>query len=350
MNTPAYMAGKPRQRNALRESRGISTSPIQTASAERSTDTESHEPLERNSLQRYLTEIGKIPLLVPTQEAELAALIQKGDRHARNLMIKANLRLVVRIAYDYKDFGLPLMDLISEGNIGLVKAVERFDPNKGGKLSTYASWWIKQSIRRALANQSKTIRLPVHLVDKVSRIRKTSRLLAEELGREPTNEEIGEELGIPPNKVAHFKSVSARPASLNAPLNDATPGNEFGDIVGDENALSPFENLHAKSMRGDLSDMFAALEDRESEIIKLRFGIEQDDPLTLEEVGRIFGITRERVRQLQNMALLKMRRIMSRNERQYTREEVDQASRERERNRVLREFYQQTVLGQSART
>ncbi len=313
-----------------------------TASSSNNSDT-----FNRSSIALYLHEIGKIPLLTREQEVELASRIKKGDRAARNQMINANLRLVVKIAYDYKDFGLPVMDLISEGNIGLIKAVEKFDPEKGGKLSTYASWWIKQSIKRALANQSKTIRLPMHLVDKVSRIRKTAMALMEELGREPTNEELADVLGIPANKVAHFKSVSARPASLNAPLNDETHGAEFGDIVGDENALSPFERLNEKSLHGDLSDMINDLEERESEIIKLRFGIERDAPLTLEEVGSIFGITRERVRQLQNMALLKMRRTMSSHERQLTQEEVDQVNRERERMRIFQEFYANSTLAAS---
>src|SRR4026208_571372 len=165
----------------------------------------------------YLREIGQIPLLTPDQEIELAAKIKKGDREARALMIRSNLRLVVKIAHDYEGFGLPLLDLISEGNIGLMKAVERFDPAKGGKLSTYGSWWIKQSIKRALANQSKTIRLPVHLVDKISQMRKTAMALTEELGREPSDEEIAIELPGPTSRVAHLKSGRVRPASLDAP-------------------------------------------------------------------------------------------------------------------------------------
>src|ERR1700748_1297966 len=154
----------------------------------------------------YLREIGQIPLLTPQEEIELAARIKKGDREARALMIKANLRLVVKIAHDYANLGLPLLDLISEGNIGLMKAVERFDPAKGGKLSTYAAWWIKQSIKRALANQSKTIRLPVHLVDKISKMRRVSLQLQEEFGREPTDEELGEELAMSPSKIAQLRT------------------------------------------------------------------------------------------------------------------------------------------------
>ena len=303
---------------------------------------------ERSGIQLYLNEIGKFPLLSREEEVELAEKIKAGDRKARERMISSNLRLVVKIAYDYQNYGLPVTDLISEGNIGLIKAVERFDPEKGVKLSTYASLWIKQSIKRALANQSKTIRLPVHLVDRISQIYKVSRQLAEELGREPTNEELGDTLEIPASKVAHLKSVSTRPTSLNAPIGDDQQGTELGDVVGDENAPSPFDRLNQKSIQGDLSELIGHLEKRESEIIKLRFGIERDSPLTLEEVGRIFGITRERVRQLQNMALLKMRRIMSSNERQLSRAEVDEANRERERMRVLQEFYQESGLARAS--
>lgn len=308
---------------------------------------EQSDSRDRSGIQLYLNEIGKFPLLTRDEEVELAEKIKAGDRKARERMISSNLRLVVKIAYDYRDYGLPVMDLISEGNIGLIRAVERFDPEKGGKLSTYASWWIKQSIKRALANQSKTIRLPVHLVDRISQIRKLSRQLAEELGREPTNEELGDILEISASKVAHLKTVSARPASLNAPLGDDQQGAELGAVVGDENASSPFERLNQKSMQDDLSELIERLEERESEIIKLRFGIERDSPLTLEEVGRIFGITRERVRQVQNMALLKMRRIMFSNERQLSRAEVEEANRERERMQVFQEFYQESSLARA---
>src|SRR6201993_4960695 len=190
----------------------------------------------------YLREIGQIPLLTPQQEIELAAKIKKGDREARALMIRSNLRLVVKIAHDYANLGLPLLDLISEGNIGLMKAVERFDPAKGGKLSTYAAWWIKQSIKRALANQSKTIRLPVHRVDKIAKVKRLAMAMSEELGREPTDDELAEEVGISLRSVSQLKTVSIRPASLDAPINgdDST---EFGELVGDEDARTPFEFL-----------------------------------------------------------------------------------------------------------
>jgi RNA polymerase primary sigma factor len=207
---------------------------------------------ERSNLQLYLQEIGKTALLTIEEEIQLAKRIRRGDKAARDHMISANLRLVVKIAMDYKDFGLPLLDLISEGNIGLIKAVERFDPRKGGKLSTYAAWWIKQSIKRALANQSKTIRLPVHLVDKISKMRRTAMKLTEQLGREPTDEELAIELQIPTSKVAHLKSVSVRPASLDAPIGEDGDSRTFGEIVGDENAVSPFEGLQEKNLNSDL--------------------------------------------------------------------------------------------------
>src|ERR1700730_13590681 len=197
----------------------------------------------------YLREIGQIPILTPEQEIELAAKIKKGDREARALMIRSNLRLVVKIAHDYANLGLPLLDLISEGNIGLMKAVERFDPKKGGKLSTYAAWWIKQSIKRALANQSKTIRLPVHLVDKIARMRRVAMQLAEEFGREPTDEELGEELQMAPAKIAQLRTAAIRPASLDANVGQDDDGASLGDLIGDENAATPSELFSDKNLR-----------------------------------------------------------------------------------------------------
>jgi RNA polymerase primary sigma factor len=293
---------------------------------------------ERSTIKQYLTEIGKIALLTPAEEVALAKRIKRGDRAARNHMIQANLRLVVKIAHDYKDFGLPLLDLISEGNIGLIKAVERFDPAKGGKLSTYAAWWIKQSIKRALANQSKTIRLPVHLVDKISRMRKTATALTEEFGREPTDEEIAIEMQIPVNKIAHMKSVSVRPASLDAPINDEEGGTPFSEIVGDENAASPYETLREKNIQGDLRALLDGLDEREANIIKMRFGLDAHNEMTLEEVGKLFNVTRERVRQLQNLALSKMRKAMRRIETQRTKDDIEEEQRVRQRMAVIREF------------
>jgi RNA polymerase primary sigma factor len=243
----------------------------------------------------------------------LAAHIKKGDREARALMIKANLRLVVKIAHDYANLGLPLLDLVSEGNIGLMKAVERFDPAKGGKLSTYAAWWIKQSMKRALVNQSKTIRLPVNLVVKISKMRRVSLQMSEELGREPTDDELAEEIGISSGKVSQLKTTSIRPASLDAPISD-DDATEFGEIVGDEDAQTPFELLRDKNLRDEVSDLLKVLDDRERKIIFQRFGLDGDKPKTLEEVGKKFGVTRERIRQLQNIALAKLRRALSKKE------------------------------------
>src|SRR5580765_1819361 len=194
------------------------------------------------AIKLYLREIGQVKLLTPAEEIELAAKIKKGDKKAREHMIKANLRLVVKIAHDYEGFGLPLLDLISEGNIGLMKAVERFDPSKGGKLSTYGSWWIKQSIKRALANQSKTIRLPVHLVDKISKMRRVAMKLQEVFGREPTDEELAEEMGMTPSRVAQMRTAAIRPASLDAPIGD-DESNNYSEIIPDEAALTPYRQL-----------------------------------------------------------------------------------------------------------
>lgn len=266
-----------------------------------------------SSLRVYMREISKTPLLTPAEEIELADRIKKGDKAARTHMIKANLRLVVKIAQDYSGYGLPLSDLISEGNIGLMKAVERFDPNKGGKLSTYGSWWIKQSIKRALANQSKTIRLPVHMVDKIARMRRISSMLAEALGREPSDEELAEELGLPRRKLAMLKRAAQRPTSLDEPFGDEEKGS-YSDVIGDEKAVSPLDALADKNMHGHLDDLLEILDERESKIIDARFGLNGRTPMTLEEVGREFGVTRERIRQLQNVALEKMRRALSKKE------------------------------------
>jgi RNA polymerase primary sigma factor len=279
-------------------------------------------------------------LLTPDEEVTLANRIQRGDKRARDKMISANLRLVVKIAHDYVNFGLPLQDLISEGNIGLIKAVERFDPTKGGKLSTYAAWWIKQSIKRALANQSKTIRLPVHLVDKIAKMRKVTAQLADELDREPSDDEIAYAMEMPVNKVAHLKSVSVRPSSLDAPVGEGED-TSFGELVSDDNASTPFEDLTVKSIHNDIQSMIGQLDGREGEIIRLRFGLDGSQPMTLEEVGDHFKVTRERVRQLQNIALHKMRRMMVDNERQRSREEIHEEEIERKKMEVLHEFFSQ---------
>ena len=284
----------------------------------------------------YLREIMQTPLLTAQQEIELAARIKKGDQKARAWMIKANLRLVVKIAHDYSNLGLPLLDLISEGNIGLMKAVERFDPAKGGKLSTYGAWWIKQSIKRALANQSKTIRLPVHLIDKIYKLYRASLTMSEELGREPTDEELSEEIGISSAKLSQLKTVSIRPASLDAPISD-DDSTAFGEIVGDEDAQTPFELFRDKNMRDELSELLEVLDDRERKIIFQRFGLDGGKPKTLEEVGKKFGVTRERIRQLQNIALAKLRRALAKREKPIVRRDCH-AARNQETMEVKASF------------
>ncbi len=261
------------------------------------------------AIKLYLREIGQVKLLTPKEEIELAARIKKGDKKAREHMIKANLRLVVKIARDYEGIGLPLLDLISEGNIGLMKAVERFDPSKGGKLSTYGSWWIKQSIKRALANQSKTIRLPVHLVDKIAKMRRISMRLQEELGREPTDDEVAAEMAIPTSRVTQMRLASIRPASLDASIGDED-SNTFAEVVQDEAADTPYEHLEEKTVTSMLRDMVETLDPREATILRARFGLDGGSEKTLEEVGEKFGVTRERVRQIQNIALRKMRKMI----------------------------------------
>jgi RNA polymerase primary sigma factor len=261
------------------------------------------------AIKLYLREIGQVRLLTPQEEIVLAARIKKGDKKAREHMIKANLRLVVKIARDYEGIGLPLLDLISEGNIGLMKAVERFDPSKGGKLSTYGSWWIKQSIKRALANQSKTIRLPVHLVDKISKMRRLAMRLQEELGREPTDQELAFEMGMPTSRVTQMRLAAIRPASLDAPIGDED-SNNFAEVVQDENAETPYEHLEDKTVTSMLQEMVKTLDSREATILRARFGLDGSPERTLEEVGAKFGVTRERVRQIQNIALRKLRKMI----------------------------------------
>jgi RNA polymerase primary sigma factor len=266
-----------------------------------------------SGIKIYLREIGKTALLTPEQEVELAGKIKKGDKEAFSLMVRSNLRLVVKIAQDYANLGMPLLDLISEGNIGLMKGVERFDSTKGAKFSTYGAWWIKQSIKRALANQSKTIRLPVHLVDKISKIRRVAVQMSEELGREPTDEELAEEVGISPSKVSQLKTVSIRPASLDAPVGDDN-ATEFGELVCDAEAQTPFEELRDQDLRDEVGDLLSVLDEREKKIIFSRFGLDGGKSKTLEDVGEKFGVTRERIRQLQNIAILKMRRALAKKE------------------------------------
>jgi RNA polymerase primary sigma factor len=264
---------------------------------------------ENSALTLYLQDVGRTPLITPQEEIDLAKKIKKGNRQAREQMIKANLRLVVKIARDYENFGLPLLDLINEGNIGLMKGVERFDPAKGAKFSTYGSWWIKQSIRRALANQSKTIRLPVHVVDKISHIRRTAMKLQEVLGVEPDDDQIAEELGISVGRVRQYRQAAVAPMSLDSPLGEDSD-NRIADIVPDERAETPFETMSDKADTSLLHEVMAKLPPREAAILSLRFNLDGNGDATLEDVGKKFGVTRERIRQIQEIALKKLRKMM----------------------------------------
>lgn len=271
------------------------------------------------SLRLYLREISETPLLTLAEETALASRIHQGDEAAREHMIKANLRLVVKIARDYEGLGLPLLDMINEGNMGLMRAVDRFDPAKGAKLSTYASWWIKQSIKRAMGDQGRTIRLPVHLVDLVARIRRMSMRLQEELGREPTEAEIASEMQLTRERVVELLSASHRPASLDAPLGDEDD-TRYADIVKDENAGTAYEDLAEQSRHDMLRELVRRLDERALAVINRRFGLDGGPETTLEEIGATFGVTRERIRQIEASALRKLRKLVERREAQIDRD------------------------------
>ena len=263
-----------------------------------------------DSVRLYLREIGKIPLLTPEEEADLAERIVKGDQDAKNKMVESNMRLVVSIAKRYSGRGLDFLDLIQEGNTGLLRAVDKFDPDKGFKFSTYATWWVRQAITRAIADQARTIRIPVHMVETINKVLRTTRKLTSELNREPTNEEIAEELHMEPDKVDYVMRIKQDIASL-----DASVGREgddedsvLGDFVEDEERDSPEESAANQILKEQLSEIIATLSDREQKIIRLRFGIGGGRPHTLEEVGNEFDVTRERIRQIEAKALSKLRK------------------------------------------
>lgn len=262
-----------------------------------------------SALTIYMRDLGQVELLSPQEEIRLAAKVKKGNAEARERMIRGNLRLVVKIAREYEGLGVPLLDLINEGNIGLMSAVERFDPAKGAKLSTYGAWWIKQSMRRAIANQAKTIRLPVHMVDKIYNMHRVGLKLQEVLGREPTDAEIAAEMGVTLRAVAGMRAAGARPASLDAPLGDNEVA-RLADIVRDEKASSPYEQLEEKTVTNMLGELVGRLNPREASVLRFRFGLDGGPERTLEEVGEKFGVTRERIRQLQNLALKKLRKMI----------------------------------------
>ncbi|MGF1677673.1 MAG: RNA polymerase sigma factor RpoD/SigA [Candidatus Methylacidiphilales bacterium] len=264
----------------------------------------------RETLQAYLEGIGEIDLLTREEEILLTRKLRSGDKKARQQMIAANLRLVVTIAKEYNGYGLPLSDLISEGNLGLIRAVEKFDPERGTKFSTYASWWIKQAVRRALANQSKTIRLPVHIIDKLSRMNRIQNQLSEELGREPLDAELAEELDMSAKKMGMLRRVSQSILSLDQPYGDESDSVTLTDLVEDTSALDPSMEMESANMQELVRDSLEKLNPRELRILQLRFGLDGSEPMTLAEIGESFGVTRERVRQLQNGALGKLRKSL----------------------------------------
>jgi RNA polymerase primary sigma factor len=258
-----------------------------------------------DSLRLYLREIGKVPLLSADQEVSLAKRIERGDPAAKQHMIEANLRLVVSIAKGYLGRGLSFLDLIQEGSLGLIRAVEKFDHRKGYKFSTYATWWIRQAVTRAIADKARTIRIPVHMVEKLNKVVHIERQLVQRLGREPQPEEIADELEIATDEVREILRMSQLPISLEKPVGE-DEDSSLGDFVPDEQAESPFDTASLSLRRGDVEIALSALPERERRVIELRYGLDGSQPCTLEEVGRAFGVTRERIRQIENNTLKKL--------------------------------------------
>ena len=261
-----------------------------------------------DSVRLYLREIGKIPLLKADEELALAKRVVAGDKEAKDQMAEANMRLVVSIAKRYVGRGLDLLDLIQEGNTGLLRAVEKFDPDKGFKFSTYATWWIRQAITRAIADQARTIRIPVHMVETINKLLRTQRRLTQELNREPTNEEIAKEMEIDVEKVEHIMKIKQDISSLDASVRDDEEDSVLGDFIEDEDTVSPEESATGQLLKEHVKDMLGALTEREQKILKLRFGLEDGKSHTLEEVGQEFNVTRERIRQIEAKALDKLRK------------------------------------------
>ena len=261
-----------------------------------------------DSVRLYLREIGKIPLLNAEEELALAQRVVSGDKNAKDQMAEANMRLVVSIAKRYVGRGLDLLDLIQEGNTGLLRAVEKFDPDKGFKFSTYATWWIRQAITRAIADQARTIRIPVHMVETINKLLRTQRRLTQELNREPTNEEIAKEMEIDIDKVEHIMKIKQDISSLDASIRDDEEDSVLADFIEDEDTVSPEESATGQLLKEQVKDMLGALTEREQKILKLRFGLEDGKSHTLEEVGQEFSVTRERIRQIEAKALAKLRK------------------------------------------
>jgi len=258
-----------------------------------------------DSLRLYLREIGKVPLLTADQEVTLAKRIERGDLEAKRQMTEANLRLVVSIAKSYLGRGLSFLDLIQEGSLGLIRAVEKFDYRKGYKFSTYATWWIRQAVTRAIADKARTIRIPVHMVEKLNKVVHIERQLVQRLGREPKPEEIAYELDMTPEEVREILRMAQLPVSLEKPIGEEEES-ELGDFVQDEQAESPFDTASLQLRREDIERALDSLPDRERRVIEMRFGLSGEAPRTLEEVGRAFGVTRERIRQIENNTLKKL--------------------------------------------
>jgi RNA polymerase primary sigma factor len=258
-----------------------------------------------DSLRLYLREIGKVALLTADQEVSLAKRIERGDMLAKQQMTEANLRLVVSIAKGYLGRGLSFLDLIQEGSLGLIRAVEKFDYRKGYKFSTYATWWIRQAVTRAIADKARTIRIPVHMVEKLNRVVHIERQLVQRLGREPRPDEIAFELGMTADEVREIQRMAQLPVSLEKPIGEEEES-ELGDFVQDEQAISPFDSATTTLRREDIDRALDSLPERERKVIELRFGLKGEQPCTLEEVGRAFGVTRERIRQIENNTLKKL--------------------------------------------
>ncbi len=261
-----------------------------------------------DSVRLYLREIGKIPLLNAEEELALAQRVVAGEKEAKDQMAEANMRLVVSIAKRYVGRGLDLLDLIQEGNTGLLRAVEKFDPDKGFKFSTYATWWIRQAITRAIADQARTIRIPVHMVETINKLLRTQRRLTQELNREPSNEEIAKEMEIDVDKVEHIMKIKQDISSLDASIRDDEEDSVLADFIEDEDTVSPEESATGQLLKEQVKDMLSALTEREQKILKLRFGLEDGKSHTLEEVGQEFSVTRERIRQIEAKALAKLRK------------------------------------------
>ena len=260
-----------------------------------------------DSVRMYLKEIGRVPLLSADEEVNLALRIQQGDQEAKQELAEANLRLVVSIAKRYVGRGMQFLDLIQEGNMGLMKAVEKFDHTKGFKFSTYATWWIRQAITRAIADQARTIRIPVHMVETINKLVRIQRQLLQDLGREPTPEEIGAEMDLPTEKVREILKIAQEPVSLETPIGEEDDSH-LGDFMEDDNATSPAEHTAYALLKEQLDEVLEQLTDREENVLRLRFGLDKNGEIrTLEQVGQVFGVTRERIRQIEAKALRKLR-------------------------------------------